>query len=64
MQPTSGWRNFLKRLDEGDVADGATSGGARTKNLAEKIAVLGEKRRRYDAMLAQLERTGEDQISR
>ena len=41
----------------------ATSGGARTKNLAEKIAALGEKRGRYDAMLAQLERTGEDQIS-
>ena len=37
--------------------------GARTKNLAEKIAALGEKRGRYQAMLAQLERTGEDQIS-
>jgi hypothetical protein len=36
---------------------------ARTKNLAEKIAALGEKRGRYRAMLAQLERTGEDQIS-
>jgi hypothetical protein len=45
------------------VADGATSGGTRTKNLAEKIAALGEKRGRYQAMLAQLERTGEDQIS-
>ena len=55
--------DYLKRLDEGDVADGATSGGARTKNLAEKIAALSEKRRRYNAMLAQLERTGEDQIS-
>ncbi|HXO00776.1 MAG TPA: IS1182 family transposase [Stellaceae bacterium] len=55
--------DFLKRLDEGDVADGATSGGARTKNLAEKIAALSEKRGRHQAMLAQLERTGEDQIS-
>jgi transposase len=55
--------DYLKRLDEGDVADGATSGGARTKNLAEKIAALSEKRGRYQAMLAQLERTGEDQIS-
>jgi transposase len=55
--------DYLKRLDEGDVADGATSGGTRTKNLAEKIAALSEKRRRYNAMLAQLERTGEDQIS-
>ena len=55
--------DFFKRLDEGDVADGATSGGTRTKNLAEKIAALSEKRGRYQAMLAQLERTGEDQIS-
>src|SRR5580698_6537692 len=55
--------DYLKRLDEGDVADEATSGGARTKNLAEKIAALNEKRGRYEAMLAQLDRTGEDQIS-
>src|SRR5271157_3323796 len=55
--------DYLKRLDEGDVEDGATSGGARTKNLAEKIAALRQKRGRYDAMLAKLERTGEDQIS-
>ena len=55
--------DYLKRLDEGDVEDGATGGGARTKNLAEKIAALSEKRGRYQAMLAQLERTGEDQIS-
>src|SRR5271165_73534 len=55
--------DYLKRLDQGDVEDGATSGGARTKNLAEKIAALRQKRGRYDAMLAKLERTGEDQIS-
>jgi transposase/IS5 family transposase len=55
--------DYLKRLDEGDVEDGATSGGARTKNLSEKIAALRQKRGRYDAMLAKLERTGEDQIS-
>jgi hypothetical protein len=54
--------DYLKRLDEGDVEDGAT-GGARTKNLAEKIAALRQKRGRYSAMLAQLERSGEDQIS-
>ena len=35
--------DYLKRLDEGDVGDGATGGGARTKNLAEKIAALSEK---------------------
>jgi transposase len=55
--------DYLKRLDGGDVEDGATGGGARTKNLAEKIAALSEKRGGYQAMLAQLERTGEDQIS-
>jgi len=54
---------YLERLDHGDVEDGATNGGARTKNLAEKIAALGEKRGRYQAMLAQLERTEEAQIS-
>jgi transposase len=54
---------YLERLDHGDVEDGSTSGGARTKNLAEKIGALSEKRSRYQAMLAQLERTGEDQIS-
>src|ERR1700723_2245904 len=54
---------YLERLDHGDVEDGATGGGARTKNRAEKIAAFGEKRGRYQAMLAQLDRTGEDQIS-
>jgi hypothetical protein len=33
----------------------ATSGGTCTKNLAEKIAALSEKRGRYQAILAQLE---------
>jgi transposase len=55
--------DYLARLDAGDIEDGATPGGSRTKNLAEKIAGLQEKRGRYEAMLAQLDRTGEDQIS-
>jgi len=55
--------DYLRRLDEGDVEGGGTGGGARTKNLAEKIAALREKRGRYGAMLADLERTGESQIS-
>jgi transposase/IS5 family transposase len=54
--------DYLKRLDEGDAAEKAT-GGARVKNLAEKIEGLREKRGEYDAMLKYLERTGEDQIS-
>src|ERR1019366_3181663 len=52
----------LRRLDEGDVTEAGT-GGVRTKNLAEKIAALHQKRGRYGAMLADLKRTGESQIS-
>ena len=54
--------DYLKRLDESDDAEKAT-GGARVKNLAEKIEALSKKRSKYDAMLKDLERTGEDQIS-
>ena len=54
--------DYLKRLDEGDATEAAT-GGARVKNLAEKIEALAKKRGRYDAMLKQLEGTGDDQIS-
>ena len=54
--------DYLNRLDEGDAAEEAT-GGARVKNLAEKIEALSKKRSKYDAMLKSLERTGEDQIS-
>jgi Tfp pilus assembly PilM family ATPase len=32
--------DYLRRLDEGDVEEGGTGGGARTKNLAETIARL------------------------
>jgi transposase len=54
--------DYLERLDASDAAEKAT-GGARVKNLAEKIEALSQKRGRYDAMLRQLERTGQDQIS-
>ena len=55
--------DYLRRLDEGDVEEGGTGGGARTKNLAEKTEALRQKRGRYGAMLANLERTGENQLS-
>jgi hypothetical protein len=42
--------DYLRRLDEGDVEEGGTGGGARTKNLAGKIAALREKRGRYGAL--------------
>ena len=48
---------YLKRLDEDDATEAGTS-GSRTKNLAEKIEALRTKRGRYNAMLADLERSG------
>ena len=54
--------DYLQRLDKSDAAERAT-GGSRVKNLTEKIAALGKRRERYNSMLAELERTGESQIS-
>ena len=53
---------YLKRLDEDDATESGT-GGSRTKNLADKIEALRAKRDGYNAMLNDLERRGEDQIS-
>ena len=53
---------YLKRLDEDDATEVGTD-GSRTKNLAEKIEALQAKRGRYGALLNDLERSGEDQIS-
>ncbi len=53
---------YLRRLDEGDVTETGTS-GARTKNLTEKIEALRKKRGRYGELLAELEQSGETQIS-
>ncbi|MBV8935446.1 MAG: transposase [Alphaproteobacteria bacterium] len=54
--------DYLRRLDQSDAAERAT-GGARVENLAEKIAAVRERRERCKAMLAELDRTGENQIS-
>ena len=54
--------DYLKRLDQGDEAE-AGMAGSRVKNLAEKIAAIRERRTRCKDMLAQLDKTGEDQIS-
>jgi hypothetical protein len=43
---------------ESDAEEAATD-GSRTKNLAEKIEALREKRGRYGALLTELERSGE-----
>jgi transposase len=54
--------DYLQRLDQSD-ADEAKTTGSRVKNLAEKITAIRERRTRCKAMLEQLERTGEDQLS-
>jgi hypothetical protein len=54
--------DYLQRLDKSDAAERAT-GGSRVKNLAEKIAAIRERRERHTEMLAELDQTGERQIS-
>ena len=54
--------DYLQRLDQSDATEKATV-GSRVKNLAEKIAAIRERRTRCKDMLAELDRTGEDQIS-
>jgi len=54
--------DYLHRLDQGDVTENGTT-GSRVKNLAEKIAAIRTRRTRCKNMLAELDRTGEDQIS-
>jgi hypothetical protein len=55
--------DYLKRLDAGDVEEDRAGGGARTNNLAEKIAALRDKRGRYAVMLEELEKGGETEMS-
>jgi transposase/IS5 family transposase len=54
--------DYLQRLDTSDAAE-QPAGGSRVKNLAEKIAAVRKRRARCQEMLAELERTGEGQIS-
>jgi len=54
--------DYLQRLDQSDASERKT-GGSRVKNLAEKIAAIRQRRTRCKDMLAQLDQTGEDQIS-
>ena len=50
--------DYLQRLDQSDAAERKT-GGSRVKNLAEKIAAIGERRTRCKDMLARQNRIGE-----
>src|SRR5512133_2017512 len=54
--------DYLQRLEKSDAAESAT-GGSRVKNLAEKITAIRERRERHKEMLAELDQTGESQIS-
>jgi transposase len=54
--------DYLRRLDKSDATESA-KGGSRVANLAEKIAAIRERRERHKDMLAELELTGESQIS-
>src|ERR1700761_7975901 len=54
--------DYLQRLDQSDAAESKTA-GSRVDNLAEKIAAIRARRTRCQEMLAQLDHTGEDQIS-
>src|SRR5277367_4719208 len=54
--------DYLQRLDKSDAGETKT-GGSRVKNLAEKITAIRDRRTRHKDMLAELDRTGESQIS-
>ena len=54
--------DYLQRLDQSNATESKTA-GSRVENLAEKIAAIRTRHTRCQEMLAQLDRTGEDQIS-
>lgn len=54
--------DYLERLDRTDAEEGSVS-SARAKALAEKIASLKQRQTRYTDLQAELERTGESQVS-
>lgn len=56
--------DYMKRLDDGDAQEERVdSDGGSGGKLAEKIAAIRGKRARHKAMLEELDRTGEGQIS-
>jgi hypothetical protein len=52
-----GLDDYLRRLDEGDIAEGGTGSGASARDLADKIATIRKTRDRYWSLLAVLDRT-------
>lgn len=54
--------DYLQRLEQSDAVESQT-GGSRVKDLAEKIGAIRARRARCNDMLAQRNRSGEEQIS-
>ena len=54
--------SYLQRLDDGDTEENGT-GGTRVQGLAEKIDAIQAKRDRLKSLLADLDRSGESQVS-
>lgn len=55
--------DYLKRLDEGDEQEDGTPGGGRADDLEDKINAIRDQRDRLEGYLAELERSGADQLS-
>jgi transposase len=54
--------DYLKRLEVNDTTEAAST-GSRVNNLAEKIEAIRGRRERCKTMLAELDRSGESQVS-
>lgn len=54
--------SYLQRLDDGDTEENGT-GGTRVQGLAEKIDAIRAKRDRLTSLLADLDHSGESQVS-
>ena len=55
--------SYLQRLDDGDTEEGGTGSGSRVQGLTEKIDAIRAKHDRLRSLLADLDRTGESQVS-
>lgn len=55
--------HYLEQLDEADQADDGGAGGGSGDQLQEKIKAIRERRDRLEGYRAQLEQSGEDQLS-
>jgi hypothetical protein len=54
--------DYLNRLDRSDISEAKGEKGA-TRDLAEKVQLLQQKRAQYQTLLSELEQSGESQVS-